>query len=64
MDTLRIGVAGAPEFDIITGSLQPVAGRGGRGVRGLPRGFLGTGAEHKREETLLGVERGSKGHGH
>jgi hypothetical protein len=63
IDALRIGTAGAPEFDKAAGGLQPVAGRGGRGVRGLPRGFLGTGAEYKREETLLGVERGSQGHG-
>src|ERR1019366_439177 len=63
IDALRTGTAGAPELDNAAGSLQPVAGRGLRGRRGVPRRFLGTGAEHKREEALLCMERGNNRRG-
>ena len=63
VDASRIRTAGAPDFDDAAVGLQPMARRRGRGARGLARRLLGTGAENKSEDTLLGMERGSRGQG-
>ena len=62
IDAFDIRIAGTPDFDHAAACLHPVACRRGRGVRGLPRRFLRTGTEHKRKETVLGIEARSKGH--
>ena len=62
IDASSIRTAGTPEFDHAAARLHPVTCLRGRGAGGLPRCFLRTWTEHKREETLLGMEAISKGY--